>query len=207
MMTDPHPMDGKQEPVAAPRARRHGWLMPLARIWRDKEGAGAVEFAILAPILLVLYICAFELTIGLSVAKRATRASGTVADLVTQQTSVTKAYLATMVDVSKAIFVPYGTTGLKLKISGVKIDSAKAAKVVWSWAQDGTKPYAVNTAVTVPADMLKADSFLVHTELSIPHELMMFMANSMATPTTTVNISREYFFRQRVGDTVPCGDC
>ncbi|MHC2482030.1 TadE/TadG family type IV pilus assembly protein [Rhizobium leguminosarum] len=175
---------------------------------RDRKGAGAIEFAILFPVLIMLYIGAFEITIGLSVSKRATRAAGTVADLVTQQQSVTKSALAQMPSVATAIFVPYNSTSLTLKITGVTIDASANAKVLWSWAQDGTVPYAKNATVTnVPSDMRTANSFLVRTELSIPYTMFLFAPNFMPDGMRTITISRSYFYRQRQGDSIPCGDC
>ncbi|OWV68800.1 hypothetical protein ATY77_22935 [Rhizobium sp. R634] len=178
------------------------------RLARERKGAGAIEFAILFPVLIMLYIGAFEITIGLSVSKRVTRAAGTIADIVTQQQSVTKSTLAQMPSVATAMFVPYNTTSLKLKITGITIDAGANAKVLWSWAQDGTVPYAKNATVAdVPADMKTANSFLVRTELSIPYTMFLFAPNFMPDGIRTITISRSYFYRQRQGDSIPCGDC
>ncbi|HWT56945.1 MAG TPA: TadE/TadG family type IV pilus assembly protein [Rhizobium sp.] len=183
-------------------------VLTARRLTREREGAGAIEFAILFPVLIMLYIGAFEITIGLSVSKRATRAAGTVADVVTQQQSVTKSALAQMPSVANSIFVPYNTTSLTLKITGITIDASANAKVLWSWAQDGTVPYAKNTAVSnVPSDMKTANSFLVRTELSIPYRMFLFAPNFMPDGMRTITISRSYFYRQRQGDSIPCGDC
>jgi Flp pilus assembly protein TadG len=186
-----------------------GVLLPLRRLLIDRRGIGGVEFAIIAPILIALYITCFELTIGFSVSKRVTRAAGTVADLVTQQTEVNKAFLATMVDVSKAIFVPYNdnAANISLKLTGIKIDSTGTPKVLWSWDQNNAAPYAVGTTVTgVPAEMKTADTFLVRSELSVPHELLMFLPG-VSTETRSLTLSRTYFYRQRVGTSVLCKDC
>ncbi|MBB4235285.1 TadE/TadG family type IV pilus assembly protein [Rhizobium esperanzae] len=183
-------------------------VLSARRLIADRKGAGAIEFAILFPVLVMLYIGAFEITVGLSVSKRATRAAGSIADLVTQQQSVTKSALAQMPSVATSIFVPYNTTGLTLKITGVTIDAGANAKVLWSWAQDGTVPYAKNTAVSnVPSDMKTANSFLVRTELSIPYTMFLFAPNFMPDGMRTITISRSYFYRQRQGDSIPCGDC
>ncbi|MGR9263104.1 TadE/TadG family type IV pilus assembly protein [Rhizobium leguminosarum] len=183
-------------------------VLTALRLARDRKGAGAIEFAILFPVLIMLYIGAFEITIGLSVSKRATRAAGTVADLVTQQQSVTKSALAQMPSVATAIFVPYNSTSLTLKITGITIDASANAKVLWSWAQDGTVPYAKNATVSnVPSDMKTANSFLVRTELSIPYTMFLFAPNFMPDGMRTITISRSYFYRQRQGDSIPCGDC
>ncbi|ANK83859.1 MULTISPECIES: TadE/TadG family type IV pilus assembly protein [Rhizobium] len=178
------------------------------RLAREREGAGAIEFAILFPVLVMLYIGAFEITIGLSVSKRATRAAGSIADLVTQQQSVTKSALAQMPSVATAMFVPYNSTSLTLKITGISIDAGANAKVLWSWAQDGTTPYAKNVTVSdVPADMKTANSFLVRTELSIPYTMFLFAPNFMPDGMRTITIRRSYFYRQRQGDSISCGDC
>ncbi|UWU28249.1 pilus assembly protein [Rhizobium sp. WSM1274] len=183
-------------------------VLMARRLIRDRKGAGAIEFAILFPVLIMLYIGAFEITIGLSVSKRVTRAAGTVADLITQQQSVTKSALAQMPSVATAIFVPYNSTALTLKITGITIDASANAKVLWSWAKDGTVPYAKNSTVSnVPADMKTANSFLVRTELSIPYTMFLFAPNFMPDGMRTITISRSYFYRQRQGDSIPCGDC
>lgn len=199
-----HSQDQKLEPHS-----KLGLLLPIRRLLQDQRGVGAVEFAIIAPILIALYITCFELTMGLSVSKRVTKATGTVADLVTRQTSVTKAYLATMVDVSKAIFVPYNTstTSLKLKITGISIDGTATPKVAWSWDQAGAKPYAVGSTVTdVPTELKTANTFLVRAELAVPHELFMLMP-VLSSETRTITIARSYFYRQRKGSTIQCDDC
>lgn len=177
------------------------------RLAKDREGMGAVEFAIIVPILLMVYITSFELTIGLSVAKRATRASGAIADIVTQQTSVNKAYLKTMINAADGIFEPYGTTGLSVKITGISIDASSKPTVAWSWAQDDTRPYAIGATVSIPSALVVANSFIVRSELTIPHELLMFMPSVMPPQIKTVNISREDFFRQRAGTSLACSNC
>ncbi|AIC25392.1 Flp pilus assembly TadG-like protein [Rhizobium etli bv. mimosae str. IE4771] len=178
------------------------------RLIRERQGAGAIEFAILFPVLVMLYIGAFEITIGLSVSKRATRAAGSIADLVTQQQSVTKSTLAEMRSVATAIFVPYNSSSLTLKITGITVDASANATVLWSWAQDGSVPYAKNAAVSdIPSDMKTANSFLVRSELSIPYTMFLFAPNFMPDGVRTINISRSYFYRQRQGDSIPCGDC
>lgn len=179
----------------------------LRAIARDRSGLGAVEFAIIAPLLLMLYITSFELTIGLSVAKRATRSAGSIADLVTQQKSVNKAYLKTMTNVAAATFAPYRLTGLNLKISGITIDASGAAKIAWSWDQDGGKPYNVGATAIIPANMNTPKSFLVHAELSVSHELLMFMPGLVAPDVRSIRIGRDYYYRPRLDGEIECKDC
>ncbi|PKA44003.1 TadE/TadG family type IV pilus assembly protein [Rhizobium sullae] len=181
----------------------------LVRFGRDRSGVGAIEFAILFPVLVMLYIGAFEITIGLSVSKRTSRAAGSIADLITQQKDVTKSSLTEISSVAGAIFTPFDTTGMQIKVTGINIDAAANAKVFWSWANNTTTaPYAANTAVTdVPADMKKADSFLVRADLSIPYKLFAFGPDFLPGDMQELTIRRTYYYRQRQGDNVACGDC
>lgn len=187
---------------------RHRLTATLRRLRDDQRGLGAVEFALLFPMLLVVYLTAFELTLGFSSAKRATSAASAIADLVSQQESVDDAFLTSMVDVAAALFVPYDSSELTLKVSGITVSSTESATIAWSWASDNTTPYATGTTADVPEDMLEPDIFLVHAELSVPHELLMYLPNFAGKEIKNITIAREYFYRQRVGDEgITCGDC
>ena len=103
--------------------------------------------------------------------------------------------------------MPYSTSGLTLKITGVTLDSTAKATVKWSWQKGGTAAYQLNSQVLVPADLKQANTFLIRTELSVPHKLMLFMADNLSMKTMSINISREYFFRPRTGSSIECSNC
>jgi Flp pilus assembly protein TadG len=183
-------------------------LQRFRRFRRDRRGVGAVEFALIAPLLLSLYITSFELTIGLSMSKRVTRTASTIADLVTQQSSVKPAYLTTMVDVAESIFTPYAPENLKVNITGISVDGSGNPKVAWSWSENGGKPYGTGTVVNaVPDDMRTANTFLVRAEVSVTHQILMFMPAIMPSEIKTLTLRREFFYRQRVGSNLICEGC
>jgi Flp pilus assembly protein TadG len=184
-----------------------GVFIRLRDLLRDRQGVGGVEFALVAPMLLVLYLMSFELTMGFSVAKKTSMASSAVADIIAREEKVTKAFLVTMPDVAKAIFVPYPTNNLLIKVTAIKIDSTKAAKVAWSWSSTGVVPYAVGTTAPVPADLLVADTFLVRSELSVSHELMTYLPGLVSGGKKSLTLYREFYYRQRLGTEITCTDC
>lgn len=208
-----------RDEVATPRmnaAGRSGLILSLRRrldmarrLLGDRSGASAIEFAFLAPILLAIYISSFEITTGYSVSQKTLKAAGTIADIVTRQEAVDKAFLSEMIDTAEATIAPSPSPGLELKITGVTIDSTGNAKVLWSWDESGGTPYATGSTVTVPADMRKANSFLVRSELSVQHTMLLFFGSPSGSEASTRNITiaREFFYRQRLGNDVPCGDC
>lgn len=201
-------MDNQNQPTEKqPPRRLSGIMMSFNRLAGDRRGVGAIEFALIAPLLISLYITAFELTIGLSVAKRVTRSAGTIADLLTREKSVDKATLATMKDLAKSLFVPYSPRDLTIHVTGVTLDASGKATVAWSWDEKNGRPYKVGSPVSVPDDVRTPNSFLVRSEVSVQHDLLMFMANLLPAEVREITITREYFYRQRVGDGVVCTDC
>lgn len=201
--------EAADEPTTKPR----GFLMPLRarieRFARERSGASAIEFAFLAPILIAIYVSSFEITTGYSVSQKALKAAGSIADIVTRQDSVDKAFLSEMIDAAESTIAPSPALGLKLKITGITIDSSDNAKVLWSWNESGGAPYAKGTAVDVPADMKRPGSFLVRSELSVQHTMLLFFggAASLEHSSRTITIRREFYYRQRLGADVPCSDC
>lgn len=189
------------------------WLRPFRRIVtdlsslvKDRRGLGGVEFAIVTPLLIMIYIGAFELSLGFTVAGKAARASSAVSDLVSQQTDVNKTYLGNMSNVVKSILAPYDGASFTLKITGIQIDSANKGTVVWSRDQGGATPYAPNSAVTVPAQFTAKGAFVVRTELVVEHSVLLF-AQSLASSNNTVNLAKTTYFRSRQAETIKCPDC
>jgi len=191
-------------PLRSSRLGRH-----LAGLWAARSGASAIEFAFLAPVLIALYIGSFEITEAYNSAGKVLKAAGAVADIVARQSSVDKAFLSEMVDAAEATIAPDHTDGLTLKITGVTIDSAGNAKVLWSWDDAGTVPYVKGSAVTVPDDMRTPSSFLIHAEVSLPHTLLLFAASdaSVERNVRTITLTRDFFYRQRLGEDIACSNC
>jgi Flp pilus assembly protein TadG len=199
-------ISGFEDPAASRAVR---YFRRAKAFFADRSGASAIEFAFLAPILLAVYLSSFEITTGYTVARKVLKAAGTVADVVTRQSTVKKAFLNDMIDTAEATIAPNGSTGLTMKITGVTIDSAGNAKVLWSWNEKGNAPYTKGAAVTVPTNLRTPSSFLIHTEISLPHKMMLFLGgpNGFANSARTITITREFFYRQRMSEDIACLDC
>ncbi|MCD2172638.1 TadE/TadG family type IV pilus assembly protein [Rhizobium sp. C4] len=179
----------------------------LSRLLRARDGVGAVEFALIVPILLIIYLMSFEITVAISITRKTTHASSDIADLVTQKTSVDKAFLSTMPNVAKATIAPYASTGVALKISGITIDAASVARIAWSWQSTGGVPYAVGSTATIPSDLAIANSFVVRSELSLPYSLLLYLPGMSGTQMQNFTIKKDFYYRQRVGNNITCSDC
>ncbi len=177
------------------------------RLPQAHDGVAAVEFALLVPIFIFVYLMSFQLTVGFSISNNASRAASTISDIVTQQATTNKADLVDMYSLASAIMAPYSTAGLNIKVTGLTLDASGTATVAWSWQKDGTAPYQVASTQTVPTDLQQPNSFLVHAEVATNYNLLFFAPFMTSSTATTVNIKREFYFRQRIGTGVTCSDC
>ena len=195
-------------PDAEPKEQKGkgGVLLTLRRLVEDRRGIGAVEFAIVAPLLIMAYIGAFEISVAVTMSRKVNRASSTVSDLLTQSQSTNTATLDTMKEVTRGVIAPFPQTGYSLKITGIAVAADGKATVAWSRDQSAGKPYATGSSVTLPSTLEAKSTFIVRTELVVPHEVLLMMP-SFAQNLNKVNLSKTSYFRQRTGEKITCSDC
>lgn len=95
----------------------------LARSRGDTRGIAAVEFALILPLMLTLYLGSAELTQGVMASRKMTLVSRTISDLAAQQASGTPMTDATMTSIfnaAAAIMSPFDVSTLKMTISAVE---------------------------------------------------------------------------------------
>lgn len=184
-----------------------GLRRAIQRLRGDREGAGAVEFALIAPVLIVLYMGSLEISVAMSVNKKLARAASTIADLVTQGKSVNKTYLQSMLSVAQSVMTPFRSDNVRLKITGISINALGIATTSWSWQQDNTKPYLLGSIQTLPKGLAIPNTFLVRTELEFDHDLLLIMPDIQDVDFRTINMKKTYHLRQRIGDSVTCSEC
>ena len=84
-------------------------LMRRMRIVRDRRGVSAVEFALILPTMIVLYLGIAETGNAITVYRRMSAIASTAADLTAQTKTVSTADLDDIVSASSAILSPYPT--------------------------------------------------------------------------------------------------
>ena len=130
-----------------PHARRFG-----TRFLRDAGGAAAVEFALIMPLLLLLFLGTIEASTLITVDRRINVISGTVGDLVSRWDpdagAIPSSELNDYFRASEGIIYPYPTTGLQQVVSFVEVASNGTTKVKWSCAYNGGTKRATNSAYT-----------------------------------------------------------
>jgi Flp pilus assembly protein TadG len=133
-------------------------------IARDQRGASVVEFALLLPLMVTLYLGTVEISSGIAVDRKLTLTARTVADLVSQVSTINNAAMNDIMAASTAVMYPYSTNTLKVTVTSVKIDANSKATVDWSDSFNGT-PRATGSTVTVPAALLVPNTWLIWSEV------------------------------------------
>src|SRR5690606_40236965 len=103
----------------------------IRRLTGDERGVSAIEFAMLAPVLIVFYMGMTEFWQGFMAQKRMGHVSATVADLIAQEETVTAATIDDIFDIGGLIMGPFPTTTLHQRVSSVTRTSG-VARVDWS---------------------------------------------------------------------------
>ncbi|MGQ3210097.1 TadE/TadG family type IV pilus assembly protein [Shinella sp.] len=180
----------------------------LRRFGRDRHGAGAIEFAIVAPLLIMAYVSAFEISVGINMASKVSRAASTVSDLLTQDDATTADTLDKMKEVTKRVIAPFQQAdGYTLKITGVAVDKDGKATVAWSRDQAKGEPYTKGTAVALPSNIQGAkDLFFVRTELAVPYTILL-MAPNLSSRLNSFPLGKTSYFALRRGKTIACSGC
>lgn len=133
------------------------------RFASDRRGVSAVEFALLLPLMLTLYLGGVEVSQAVSASRKVTLVSRTVADLVSQVSTVSNSSMSDILKASSAITSPFSANGLKVTVSCITIDANGKATIAWSDTLNGTA-YGVGSAVTLPAALNVANTSLIWTE-------------------------------------------
>jgi Flp pilus assembly protein TadG len=130
-------------------------------------GASAVEFALIVPVVIALYVASVELGNLLTISRRTAEVASTAADLTAQVKTVSTADLQDITAAATSILTPYPTTPqLKIVLSSVVADANNSPKVAWSYAANGGTARAANSVVTLPAGLTQANSSVIMAEVT-----------------------------------------
>jgi len=137
----------------------------LSSFVRDTAGISAVEFALIAPLMITLYLGACELCNLLLADRKVTNVTAATTDLVAQEMSISNNEMTDIFTASSAIMEPYDLSTLKIVVSSVVMDAGGNTTVAWS---DGyqTNARAVGSAFTLPTGLVSSGGSVIVTEVS-----------------------------------------
>ncbi|MDA9502116.1 TadE/TadG family type IV pilus assembly protein [Bradyrhizobium sp. CCBAU 11357] len=163
-------------------------MRAIANIWRnaggsvrgfvaDKRALAATEFAIIVPLMLVMFFGTVEFSSAVAIDRKITLIARTLSDLTSQSTTLDDASMKDSFTASISVVMPYDATLVKGTISQIYIDANSVAKVQWSkagtiasGATQATLATSARTAgdtvtTMIPPTLLIPSSYLILSEV------------------------------------------
>jgi Flp pilus assembly protein TadG len=156
----------------------------------------AVEFALLLPLMLTLWLGVVEVSSAVAIDRKVTLTTRTVADLASRVASISNTDMTNILGASTAVLTPYSTTPLSIVVSQVKIDNNGVATVDWSNNFQGTSRSAGST-VTLPAALVVNNTWLIWSEVKYAYKPTIGYVI-----TGTLNLGDQIYMRPRLSNSV-----
>src|SRR5882724_12878817 len=169
----------------------------LRRLLADKRGVSAVEFAMLLPLMVTLYLGGAEVSQAVAVDRKMTLVARTIGDLTSQATNVSDADMNNIKAAASAVIAPFDETKLGITISSVIVDAQKVAKIKWSDKNaTGNTHIAGDIVSTMPATLKESSTYPIY--------LIWAESKYVYTPTVgyvitgPMNLTDEIYMRPRL---------
>jgi Flp pilus assembly protein TadG len=107
----------------------------LARLKASTDGIAAVEFAYLAPIMLLIFAGAFELSRAIGVDRRFSIITAMTGDLVSREKDVDQSKLDGMMEAIDHVMKPYDPSTLQIGVISVQVEK-DIPKVKWTYSHN-----------------------------------------------------------------------
>jgi Flp pilus assembly protein TadG len=144
------------------------FLSSVRRLVRAESGLAAIEFAFVAPVMLLSLLGAVEVSNAMLADRKATQVASTMADLVSQDTDVSNVEMAAIFSASEAVLFPVTSTDVGMRVSSIVADGQGRTRVAWSSGR-GMAPRGTGTTIAVPSGMVSPGGSVVLAEISFSH--------------------------------------
>ena len=187
----------------------------------NEDGTAAVEFAMLAPIMITLFFGVFESSLALICRADVSLMAGTAADLISQANTVNTADVSNIYDAAGTILYPYynpanGSAKPTIRLTSVIDDGSGAVgqnqltgTVAWTCTQAGSgtlTPAAMTpgSTVTLPQALMTAGGSVIIAEIAYKYD-----SPTTKVITGTINFTNNFYTKPRrvlqIG--APTGGC
>lgn len=176
----------------------------IRRFWLDRRGVSAVEFALIAPVVMLIYFGMVEFCQGYMAQRRAGHTASTVADLVAQSDATSTQDLAAVFAIGDMIMRPFSADNLSIRVSSVTMDDKGVARVDWSHANDKNLPAREKAEIIsdLPPGLIENEQSLILGETEFGYNSA--FGQVIKKP---IRFTRSYYLRPRTVEKVVCSNC
>jgi len=145
-----------------------GCCTQLRRFARDRNAASAVEFAIVLPVMLALYIGGVELGDGLQIDFKVAETARAITDLTSQYVTIENADMSNILGASSTVIAPYPAANMTMTVSEVTTNGSGQGTITWSCSLNGTA-HTTGASVTLPGNLQSPNITLIWGEVTYPY--------------------------------------
>jgi Flp pilus assembly protein TadG len=137
------------------------------KLSKSEDGISAVEFALIAPLMAMIYFGCIELSIMMTLDRKVTGATAALGDLTSRAASVNNDELSDIIEAARMVMQPNDMTGARIRVTSLYEDSGDV-KVAWS---DGCNltAYAADQVMTIPPNLIPTDGTLIMAEVEFDY--------------------------------------
>lgn len=136
----------------------------------DQQGASAVEFVLVFPLILGLYLMTVSLSIGAIIAVKSDSVARTSSSLFASQATFDVKDFQGLANLIKVRLTPYQTDKATFKLTAIKMTARGQGVVLWSRDNTGGTPYSKNLPITHVG--ILSSPFYIRTEIGVPYKML-----------------------------------
>lgn len=175
----------------------------LLSILRDRRAVAAVEFALLLPLMLTLFIGGNEISTALAIYRKVGHTGSTLGDLVAQVSTLTTSDMTDILAASASVMTPYSVGNAKIVVSAVKYTTSNGYKVCWSAAKNSTAWTAGSSPpITMPTGLVSNGEEVIVTRVQYSYTSPFSTIMSDIWGSGAITLADLSYFRPRVSTTV-----
>jgi Flp pilus assembly protein TadG len=193
-------------PAVAP-LRLRARIRALHRRWRD-DGVAAIEFALIVPMVSIMFIGAVELSQALTISRRVKQAANATADLVARaENKISQTEITDIMRAGSYIVAPYSQNPLRITLRNVTSSptDATSSKQSWTCVYNGTGSQlacqCTNTTYNLPSGLVSTNDSVVISQAVYDYKPFVFdyfmKKGSAPSSTGTYTLSETVFLKPR----------
>jgi Flp pilus assembly protein TadG len=202
-------MTPDNRPFDRPPARRKRWALTLRRAARQEGGAAAAEFALVMPVLALLYLGGYELESAMTIYHRMSDATREMANIASQNTSTNLTSLCSQLSAASVVLSPFSATPMTMDLYEIQTDANNNASVTWHVSYKFSNSTCTDSGSaatwTMPTNLSSPSSSYILASSSYAYAMTVGAKVMSAIPIPT--LTDQIYFVPRESASIPCSSC
>jgi Flp pilus assembly protein TadG len=191
-----------------PMAQSGSFMRKLRSFRAAQAGAAAIEFALIVPVMIGMYIMLYETAGGLRASRKTTMTARVMADLASRPANINDTDRDDIFNAARPIMSPFDSTKGAYRITSIRFDASGKGYVDWSEVRgthlgaayprcSPTEARGPLSPVSVPAGLKVANTSVILAESMVKYKPIIGY-----NITGEIDLTDKLFMRPRVTDFV-----